>query len=166
MDTEVDVLVAGAGAAGMTAALVCALQGLDVLLCEKSSQVGGTTATSAGTIWVPGTRQAVEAGFTDDIAEARRYLDSIIGAATDGRREAYLATGPELVDYLASNSEVKFSLYAKHPDYLSNRPGTTLAGRALAPLPFDGRLLGARFRVVAAADRRVHGARRHDDRPR
>ena len=30
--TEVDVLVAGAGAAGMTAALVCALEGLDVLL--------------------------------------------------------------------------------------------------------------------------------------
>ena len=60
---EVDVLVAGAGAAGMTAALVCALQGLDVLLCEKSAQVGGTTATSAGTIWVPGTRQAREAGL-------------------------------------------------------------------------------------------------------
>ena len=38
-DIEVDVLVAGAGAAGMTAALVCALQGLDVLLCEKSAQV-------------------------------------------------------------------------------------------------------------------------------
>src|SRR3954462_9153469 len=98
-DIEVDVLVAGAGAAGMTAALVCALQGLDVLLCEQSSQVGGTTATSAGTIWVPGTRQATDAGFADDIAAARRYLDSIIGAATDGRREAYLTTGPELVEY-------------------------------------------------------------------
>jgi succinate dehydrogenase/fumarate reductase flavoprotein subunit len=149
-DIEVDVLVAGAGAAGMTAALVCALQGLDVLLCEKSSQVGGTTATSAGTIWVPGTKQAREAGFPDDIPEARRYLDSIIGAATDDRREAYLTTGPELVDYLARNSEVKFSLYAKHPDYLSNRPGTTLAGRALAPLPFDGRLLGADFAKLRA----------------
>ena len=150
MDAEVDVLIAGAGAAGMTAALVCALNGLSVLLCEKSSQVGGTTATSAGTIWVPGTRQAVEAGFKDDIPEARRYLDSIIGEATDGRREAYLKTGPELVEYLAGNSEVKFSLYAKHPDYLSNRPGTTLAGRALAPLPFDGRLLGADFALLRA----------------
>ena len=149
-DIEVDVLVAGAGAAGMTAALVCALQGLGVLLCEKSSQVGGTTATSAGTIWVPGTKQAREAGFADDIPEARRYLDSIIGLATDDRREAYLTTGPELVDYLGQNSEVKFALYAKHPDYLSNRPGTTLAGRALAPLPFDGRLLGADFAKLRA----------------
>ena len=149
-DIEVDVLVASAGAAGMTAALVGALQGLNVLLCEKSSQVGGTTATSAGTIWVPGTKQAREAGFADDLPEARRYLDSIVGPATDDRREAYLTTGPELVDYLAQNSEVKFSLYAKHPDYLSNRPGTTLAGRALAPLPFDGRLLGADFAKLRA----------------
>jgi len=141
----VDVLVAGAGAAGMTAALVCSLQGLDVLLCEKSHQVGGTTATSAGTIWVPGTRQAREAGFGDDAADARRYLESIIGPATDDRREAYLASGPEAVEYLARNSEVKFSLYVRHPDYLWNRPGVTLAGRALAPLPFDGRLLGAEF---------------------
>jgi succinate dehydrogenase/fumarate reductase flavoprotein subunit len=43
---------------------------------------------------------------------------------------------------------VKFSLYARHPDYLSNRPGTTLAGRPLAPLPFDGRLLGADFALL------------------
>ena len=91
---EVDVLVAGAGAAGMTAALVCALQGLDVVLCEKSAQVGGTTATSAGTIWVPGTKQAREAGFADDLPEARRYLDAIIGPTTDDRREAYLDDRP------------------------------------------------------------------------
>ena len=63
---EVDALVFGAGAGGMTAALVCALEGLDVLLCEKTAQVGGTTATSAGTIWVIGTRQARETGSTDE----------------------------------------------------------------------------------------------------
>jgi succinate dehydrogenase/fumarate reductase flavoprotein subunit len=146
--SEVDVLVVGAGAGGMAIALVCALQGLDVLLCEKSALVGGTTATSAGTIWVAGTKQALAAGIKDDIEPTRRYLDSLIGAATDGRREAYLASGSEAVDYLDRNSEVKFSLYARHPDYLSNRPGSTLAGRALAPLPFDGRLLGADFALL------------------
>src|SRR5262249_20881099 len=45
-------------------------------------------------------------------------------------------------------SEVKFSAYARHPDYLVNRPGSTLAGRALAPLPFDGRLLGEDFKLL------------------
>ena len=47
---EVDLLVAGAGPAGMAAALIAALEGLDVLLVEKSEQVGGTGATSAGTL--------------------------------------------------------------------------------------------------------------------
>ena len=48
-EREVDLLIAGAGPAGMTAALVANLEGLNVLLCEKSSQVGGTGSTSAGT---------------------------------------------------------------------------------------------------------------------
>jgi flavin-dependent dehydrogenase len=37
-DLEVDLLIAGAGPAGMTAALVASLEGLDVLLCEKSDR--------------------------------------------------------------------------------------------------------------------------------
>lgn len=147
-EMEVDVLIAGAGAAGMTVALVASLQGLDVLLCEQSAQVGGTSATSAGTIWVPNTRQSQEAGFADDITDVRRYLDSVVGPADDNRREAYLATGPEAVDYLARNSEVKFAMYARHPDYLINRPGGSVAGRALMPVPFDGRLLGGDFALV------------------
>src|SRR5215467_1423662 len=144
---EVDALVVGAGAAGMTAALVGALEGLDVLLCEKSDRVGGTTATSAGTIWVPGTRQSRKAGFTDDVAAAKRYLEAVIGAATDKRRDTYLETGPQVVDYLDRRSEVKFAPYARHPDYLANRPGATIGGRPLGPLPFDARLLGADFEV-------------------
>jgi succinate dehydrogenase/fumarate reductase flavoprotein subunit len=42
----------------MTAALVGAIEGLDVLLCEKTDQVGGTSATSAGTIWIPARARA------------------------------------------------------------------------------------------------------------
>src|SRR5258707_7847254 len=96
--TSVDVLVFGAGAGGMTAALVCALEGLDVLLCEKTAQVGGTTATSAGTIWVPGTRQARAAGLNHSIDDARRYLDAGIGPSgpsPDDRRGIYLTPGKD-----------------------------------------------------------------------
>jgi len=145
---EVDALVVGAGAAGMTAALVCAIEGLDVLLCEKTDQIGGTSATSAGTIWVPGTTLARAAGFTHGITEAAQYLDAVIGNAPDVRRDIYLRTAPDVVDYLDRNSEVKFAPYARHPDYLANRPGATVGGRPLAPLPFDGRLLGADFALV------------------
>src|SRR5262249_27630898 len=137
-ELEVDVLVVGAGAAGMTAALVGSLEGLDVLLCEKSDRVGGTTATSAGTIWVPGTRQSREAGFTDNVADAKRYLDAVIGAAPDKRRDPYPQPARQSFDFPDRRSEVNFPPYPRLPDYLANRPGATIGGRPLAPLPFDG----------------------------
>ena len=45
-----DLIVLGAGVGGMTAALVAAIEGLRVLLIEKSGQVGGTSARSSGTV--------------------------------------------------------------------------------------------------------------------
>jgi succinate dehydrogenase/fumarate reductase flavoprotein subunit len=150
-DREVDLLVVGAGAGGMTAALVASLEGFNVLLCEKTSQVGGTTAISGGAIWIPGSTQSRRVGLTDTAAEARRYLDAVIGAADeDGRRDAFIEVGAAALDYLESRSEVKFAPSPKHPDYRSALPGAALAGRALYPLPFDGRLLGADFALLRA----------------
>ena len=72
----VDLLVVGAGAGGMATALVAALEGLSVLVCEKSDQVGGTGSTSAGTLWIPGNNQSKAAGFSDSADDAARYLDA------------------------------------------------------------------------------------------
>jgi succinate dehydrogenase/fumarate reductase flavoprotein subunit len=143
---EVDLLVAGAGPAGMAAALVASLEGLDVLLCEKSDQVGGTGATSAGTLWIPGNRQSKAAGFTDSVDEADRYLDALIGAGTNrALRDAYLHSGPDVIDYLEACTDVQFMPCGTHPDYRSNMPGAAVSGRAIIPRPFDGRLLGKDF---------------------
>ena len=144
---EVDLLVAGAGPAGMTAALVASLHGLTVLLCEKSDQVGGTGATSAGTLWIPGNRQSKRAGFNDDsAAKAQDYLDALIGNDTSRElRTAYLRSGPVVIDWLEQNTDVKFLPCGRHPDYRSNMKGAAVSGRAIIPRPFDGRLLGADF---------------------
>ena len=148
-DSEVDLLVVGAGAGGMTAALVAALEKFEVLLCEKTSQIGGTTAISGGAIWIPGSTQSRRAGLDDSAAEARRYLDAMIGAPDDdGRRHAFIEAGAAALDYLESRSEVKFAPSPKHPDYRPGLPGAALAGRALYPVPFDGRLLGADFALL------------------
>src|SRR3954447_10719106 len=144
-DREVDVLIFGAGMGGMTAALIGALEGLDVLLCEKTDQVGGTTSTSAGTVWIPGSSQSVHDGVPDTIEAARRFLDAEIGPRAEAVREAFLEAGPAALDYLEARSEVKFRAPPMHPDYHSNQPRRALARRALAPLPFDGRLLGKAF---------------------
>jgi 3-oxosteroid 1-dehydrogenase len=154
-DHTVDLLVIGAGAAGMTAALVGSIEGLEVLLCEKADQVGGTTATSAGTVWVPGSSQSERAGVPDTTERARQYLDSAIGHRADGHlrslRETFLETGARAIDYLEQNTDVAFVAAAAHPDYLSNHPGAAYGGRALNALPFDGRLLGTDFARIRPA---------------
>jgi succinate dehydrogenase/fumarate reductase flavoprotein subunit len=148
-EREVDLLVAGAGPAGMAAALVASLEGLDVLLCEKSEQVGGTGATSAGTLWIPGNSENKAAGFADSAAAAERYLDALIaGPARREVRTAFLQTGPKAIDYLTARTDVQFLPCGKHPDYRGNLPGAAVAGRAIVPKPFDGRLLGADFKRV------------------
>jgi succinate dehydrogenase/fumarate reductase flavoprotein subunit len=147
-DGEADLLVIGAGAAGMTGALVGALEGLRVVLCEKSDMVGGTTATSAGTVWIPGSRQSERAGVPDTIAAAKTYLAAILGDdANDERLLAYLASGPAVLDYLEERTGVMFAPPPVHPDYL-NLPGAAVGGRALGAIAFDGRKLGADFARV------------------
>lgn len=147
-DEEVDLLVFGAGAAGMTAALVAHHEGLAVLVCEKTAAVGGITSTSGGTTWVPGTRLSVDAGVPDSVDDARRFLQSVVGTrGGDDAREAFLQSGPDAIDELARISEVKFVAAAAHPDYV-NGPGAAYGGRALVPAPFDARVLGRAFARV------------------
>jgi succinate dehydrogenase/fumarate reductase flavoprotein subunit len=145
---EVDLLVLGAGAAGMTTALVAAYEGCEVLVAEKTDKVGGTAATSAGTIWIPGNTQSIEAGHPDTAAAATEYLDTLIAAPdSEGLRRAFLATGDEAIEYLRKRSDVQFAPSGMHPDYRPLR-GAARSGRTLAPLTFDGRLLGADFERV------------------
>mgnify|MGYP001451737871 CR=1 FL=1 len=139
---EIDLLVCGAGAGGMTAALVAALEGLQVTLCEKTDQVGGTTSTSGGTTWVPGTHLSEQAGVPDKVEDARAFLDHVVANRSGARlREAFLASGPRAIEELDRRTDVKFVAAAAHPDYLDG-PGAAYGGRALAPVVFDGKLLG------------------------
>ncbi len=144
-----DVVVIGAGAAGMSAALFAAIRGAKTLLVEKTGFVGGTSALSAGSLWIPNTRHASEVGASDSAADVERYLQQIVGNRADaGLRASFLKAGAEAVEVLEGNSEVKLRAYARHPDYRSELDGAAVAGRALEPLPFDGRLLGDAFRLV------------------
>ena len=133
-DMETDLLVVGAGPAGMTAALVASLEGLEVVVCEKSDQVGGTGATSAGTLWIPGNSQNRKAGFEDSAEDAATYLDQLIGEdRLSEHRRVYLRDGPDIIDYLEDRTDVKFLPCGMHPDYRNNLAGAGLAGRAIIP---------------------------------
>jgi hypothetical protein len=144
-----DVVVAGAGAAGMAAALYAAIAGKKVLLAERTEFLGGTTALSAGTVWAPNTRHAAGSGDTPE--KAALFLDNVIGNyARASLRRAFLDSAPAAVAALEDKTDVKFRAYSLHPDYVQEVEGATVRGRALKPLPFDGRELGMTFGILRA----------------
>jgi len=147
--SSVDVVVLGAGGAGMSAALFAAIAGARVLLVESTEYVGGTTAYSAATTWIPGTHLAASVNPQDTLENAARFLDNAVGALSNKElRQAFLDNGAAAVDAIEKNSHVKYRARPFHPDYLSELEGATACGRALEPLPFDGRLLGDWFKLV------------------
>jgi glycine/D-amino acid oxidase-like deaminating enzyme len=94
-DAEFDLVVLGSGASGMTAALVAAVEGASALVLESTAYVGGTSARSSGTLWIP------PAGDTAVTA----YLDALVGEKADrSLREAFLAAGPAMIACLAQHA--------------------------------------------------------------
>lgn len=148
-DEEYDLVVLGSGAAGLTAAVVASEEGLRALVVEKTDFIGGTTAYSAGTCWIPGNRFIRAQGAEDDEAAAAQYLDALVGTRSPREvRGAFLAAGPQMLAYLEERCAVGFRPYPTFVDYHPEIPGAGMGNRPLEPLPFDGRTLGARFRDV------------------
>jgi 3-oxosteroid 1-dehydrogenase len=143
--TSADVVVVGAGGAGMSAALAAARHGLDTVVVEKSGSFGGSTARSGGGVWIPGNYALAAAGQVDpdDIEAAKRYLDAIVGdVVPKARRDTYLERGPEVMDFLRENTRVRFTWVPQYSDYLPEQPGGRAAGRSVEPVPMDARFLG------------------------
>ncbi|MFM0510010.1 FAD-dependent oxidoreductase [Paraburkholderia sp. RL17-373-BIF-A] len=144
-----DVVVIGAGGAGMSAALFAAIEGARVLLVESTEYVGGTTAYSAGTTWIPDSMHGPSVNPDDSSANAEAFLRRAVGErSSEALRRAFLAAGPQAVAHIEANSDVKYRARPFHPDYLSELEGSTLRGRALEPLAFDGRKLGKHFALI------------------
>jgi len=145
MEHTCDVVVVGAGGAGMAAALAASSHGLDTVVIEKSEWFGGSTARSGGGVWIPGNRALREAGEVepDDAEESRRYLDAIVGdVVPKQRRDTFLERGPEVMDFLHERTPVRFVWVPEYSDYLPEQPGGRARGRTIEPVPIDGRVLG------------------------
>ena len=144
LPTEVDVVVVGAGGAGMSAALAAAKRGgLDTVLLEKSAYFGGSTARSGGGVWMPGNYALQEAGQADALEESKRYLDSIVGDVVPKvRRDTYLERGAEVMDFIRDSTPVRFTWVPDYADYHPEAPGGRLKGRSVEPVPLDASFLG------------------------
>ncbi|RRQ26006.1 3-oxosteroid 1-dehydrogenase [Rhodococcus sp. Eu-32] len=140
---DYDIVVVGSGAGGMTAALTAAHRGLSVVVVEKASHFGGSTARSGGGVWIPG-NEALEADGVDDTPEAaREYLHSIIGDVVSKERiDTYLERGPEMLSFVLKHSPLRMQWVPGYSDYYPEAPGGRVGGRSVEPTPFDASRLG------------------------
>ena len=141
-DQEVDWLVAGAGAAGMTGAVVAQQLGGSVLLVEKEAVYGGTTAKSGGVAWIPGNHRQCAAGVSDSAEEGFAYIKGLVGdSVCDTRLRAYAERSSEMLAFMMQHSHVDYSPLPDYMDYYETVPGYKTGGRSMDSAAFDLRKL-------------------------
>lgn len=140
--TEVDLLVVGSGT-GLAAALAAHEQGSSVLVVEKSSYVGGSTARSGGALWLPASPVIEDCGGNDPVSRAHTYLESVVGnSAPPERSAAYLDNLPATVEMLRRTTPMKLFWAKEYSDYHPEAPGGSAAGRTCECRPLNTSILG------------------------
>ncbi len=145
-DSTVDFVIVGSGGGGMVAALTAHEAGASTIVLEKQGLVGGSTAMSGGVVWVPDNPVMRADGIPDSYEDGMAHFDAVVGdvgpASSFERRHAFLTAGPEMISFLQGLG-VGFVHCLGYSDYYSNAKGGVDEGRAVEPLPWDGRALGA-----------------------
>jgi 3-oxosteroid 1-dehydrogenase len=141
-DHEVDVVVLGSGAAGLTAALTAAVDGASVQVYEKAATVGGTSAVSGGIVWIPAHDRMPGNELTVD--DAMSYLRAqSLGAMDENLVETFVRTGASMLDFVEAHTDLRFEVATGFPDYKPELPGgQPSGGRSLNTTPFDLTTLG------------------------
>ena len=103
-DKSVDLLIAGSGGGGMAAALAAFDSGIEPLIVEKQSLIGGATGMSGGMVWLPNNPLMQAEGVADSHEEGMAYFDDVVGdigeASSVARREMFLTAGNEMINFL------------------------------------------------------------------
>jgi len=158
-DLTVPVLIVGAGACGLTAALAAKDQGADVLLLERDKAPYGSTGMSYGAICAAGSQIQKAIG----IADQSEYLFEDIMAVTRGQTDPALARllaeeAAPTVDWLTAKHGLQLSLEKswvglghRHPRLHAphNRSGETLMSMLLDACEQAGADLLTEARVTA-----------------
>ena len=143
MDDLSDVIIIGAGASGLAAAIAAHDAGATVRIVEKNAQLGGTAAISGGVVWAPGNLHMQGVDLEADRREALAYFHSLSDQLDDEVLGAFVAQAGEAIAYLESATPLSFASLRAYPDYYLDRPGARpQGGRALDADLFDFNTLG------------------------
>ena len=140
---EVDFLIVGSGAGGLTAAITAQAKGLKTLVIEKSHVYGGTSALSGGVIWIPNNPHMSRANVKDSAQDAWQYLSQVVSKdVPETKLKAYIENGPEMLSFIEANSLLKYDPAPVYPDYYAELPGGKGGARSLDPRPYTMRKMG------------------------
>jgi len=169
-DADIDVLIVGAGACGLVAALRAAATGAQVVVVERDESPSGSTAMSSGFVPAPNTRFQHAIGIDDDNAA---LFESDIQQKSKQQSEPQLAElaartiGPAL-EWLADEHGLQWVvlddfLYPSHSRHrmhaVPEKTGAALMARLLAAVTTSGIDVLCSARVVnlrCTPDHRVH----------
>ncbi len=139
---KVDVLVVGSGAAGLSAAVTAAMHGASVMVAEKASVLGGTSAWSGGWLWIPRNPLARAEGIDEAADAPLTYLQHEMGAKPPiFVCKPSCVTGRRWWNFFHQRTAVQFLSGSAMPDFHPS-PGAANGGRSVTAQPYDGRLLG------------------------
>lgn len=138
-----DLVVVGSGGAGLLFAVAAARAGRKVAVLEKADQLGGTTAISGGTLWVPNNPYMKERGLTDSPEAALAYLKTVTrGHTPEAVLRAVVDSGAEMIEWLRDEVGLVFAAADDYPDYRPDVEGSVPGGRSLDPALVDATQLG------------------------
>lgn len=147
-DAEADVVVCGAGAAGLVTALFARWQGAEVIVLEKGASIGGTAAKAAFWYWVPNNPALQALGIKDEKADFIRLIarlttpdnydpdDAHFGmcAWRYALTEAFYDSGSPAVSLLHEKGALPYQHVPDAPDYWAELSENKVKrGRALVP---------------------------------
>jgi fumarate reductase flavoprotein subunit len=169
-ETTVPILIVGAGAAGLCAALSAHEAGAELAVLERDSVPRGSTALSAGLIPAAGTRFQVALGIADTPDQFARDIQTKAHGEPDGAIVDLVASqsGPT-VEWLADRYRLPFSVlddfnYPGHAAHrmhgLPSRSGSELIDRLRRAVEEAGVPLITNATVTALfndAENRIHG---------
>lgn len=142
---EYDVIVVGSGAAGLSAALAARLGGASVIVLEKSTLLGGTTAMSGGNVWVPCHHRMSEVGASDSREDALAYIRAASPEGWHNVEEplwvAFVDHAPAMLKSLERYTPLRFTTN-REPDPYAELPGGKRFGRNVSAQPLAVGLLG------------------------
>ena len=133
IDTTADIVIAGAGGAGMTAAITAAQAGKKVIILEKGAVSGGNSSYATGGMNAADTHYQAEQGIED--SADLYYADTMKGG--------HDINNPDLVRTLADNSSAAIDWLDSIGAPLSNvgQAGGASAMRQHRPVNDEGKIL-------------------------